>query len=46
MSSDSSGHECSLASFFEMRALVEQGLGIAVLPDYFAQDSVRRRYER
>jgi DNA-binding transcriptional LysR family regulator len=34
---------CRIANLYEMLALVEEGVGIAVLPDYFANEAVRRR---
>jgi DNA-binding transcriptional LysR family regulator len=34
---------CHIASLYEMQALAEEGLALAVLPDYFAADAVRRR---
>ena len=33
---------CAVANLYEMRALAEEGIGIVVLPDYFAADSVQR----
>jgi LysR family glycine cleavage system transcriptional activator len=33
---------CSVANLYEMRALAERGIGIVVLPDYFAAEAVKR----
>lgn len=34
---------CRMANMDEMLALVEAGIGIAVLPDYFVDGALRRR---
>jgi DNA-binding transcriptional LysR family regulator len=34
---------CRAANLYEMLALAEEGIGIVILPDYFAGDAARRR---